>query len=667
MHVRSLLALASLAAVFAFPLYVATAANNPVVTVEPTCPQWQTAAAPGRPLIPPTITIRYNPKSPGARLKSSQAIRVILATAIGFSRFESVTIPMLRSDDGIWQAIFTPKKNYLPGYSIFFFQDEKGQIDNNRTQYWEILSCYRSQVEPFAVEMQALTYEGRLLAPGIQRPPDWARVMEIVKADLNARPLAVWHYPFLWDLERQKSGGTPAAYQQVGNEVDAFLSAHGKDMRAMEQAAGFVAAYQQKLPASIVQKFRAALIALPQTADPFQINAVTKEIIHISRDQFAPRAQMTVTRLLADFDYRSIDSSEADLRKKAGAYLAFAAKYPASLNTSNAYAQAFRCEKEIGDAAATEAVFEKWMALNPPAVQPLLEMAQFYIDRKTESARALELLDAAEKIYAESESPSAHRHFYRQPGKLESLRGQAHLLLKDLPAARADFELALKAAPDNPDIALALGKVCEQMGDHTRALEAYLAAASTPYQKDSAPGDAYERLFVAQRLGSKQDAEERIAAQIAEGTRTAAAGYTPLPLNRPAPEFAFTDLAGNRLDNQVARGKPTVITFWGIWCPPCVAELPAIEQFQKLHPAANTVAVEIGDKPDKIKAFLAALNLNALHVAAQAGWPKEFGVAATPMTIVIDRIGQIQFVHAGLLPNVEAILGKDLSALPEPN
>jgi hypothetical protein len=54
-----------------------------------------------------------------------------------------------------------------------------------------------------------------------------------------------------------------------------------------------------------------------------------------------------------------------------------------------------------------------------------------------------------------------------------------------------------------------------------------------------------------------------------------------------------------------------------------------------------------------------------LHTAVQSDWPENFGVAAAPMSVVLDRFGQIQFVHAGLLADVEAILGKDLSALPE--
>jgi hypothetical protein len=42
------------------------------------------------------------------------------------------------------------------------------------------------------------------------------------------------------------------------------------------------------------------------------------------------------------------------------------------------------------------------------------------------------------------------------------------------------------------------------------------------------------------------------------------------------------------------------------------------------------------------------------------------GASGFPNTLVIDRFGQIQFVHAGQLPDVGAILGKDLEALPAP-
>jgi hypothetical protein len=92
--------------------------------------------------------------------------------------------------------------------------------------------------------------------------------------------------------------------------------------------------------------------------------------------------------------------------------------------------------------------------------------------------------------------------------------------------------------------------------------------------------------------------------------------------------------------------------------------LPALEEFQKLHPGANFLAVDIAGKTEEAVSFLAAHNLKTLRVAVTSGWPQEFGVIGTPATVVIDRFGQIQFVHAGQLPDVGAILGKDLEALP---
>ena len=156
MQFRFLLILAARAAIVTLSPGMAGAANEPVVTVEPACPEFKMPSVAGQPTIRPTMTIRYNTESPGARLKSPQALRLILANATGVSnRYDSVTIPLVRSDGGTWQATFTPQKSYFSGYSIFFLQNEKGQVDNNHAQYWDILYCDNSQINPYGVEALA--------------------------------------------------------------------------------------------------------------------------------------------------------------------------------------------------------------------------------------------------------------------------------------------------------------------------------------------------------------------------------------------------------------------------------------------------------------------------------------------------------------------------------
>ena len=95
--------------------------------------------------------------------------------------------------------------------------------------------------------------------------------------------------------------------------------------------------------------------------------------------------------------------------------------------------------------------------------------------------------------------------------------------------------------------------------------------------------------------------------------------------------------------------------------------MTALEKFQKLHTGANFLAVDIAGKTEEAKAFLAAHHLESLRVAVRDGWPQEFGMIGTPATVVIDRFGQMQYVHAGQLPDVAAILGKDLETLPAAN
>jgi Tfp pilus assembly protein PilF len=427
---------------------------------------------------------------------------------------------------------------------------------------------------------QAATYEGRLLAPGIQRAPNLARALDILTS-LEKAPDCYAFYNSLWRYELKLADGSPAAYEQVGKELDAFLDAHGDYSYALHQVVDFVALEQQKLPPGVVARFRDAVKALPR-APEIIMHDRTGRTYRIPRDAVAPDRIEGIEReasdILAELDYWSVSLQQGDVQKMAKDYLAFAAKYPDSSRAGEAYGCAFDCEKELNDIAGAEAVFEKWAALDPENPYPLLAMAQFYIDLNTKLDRAVKLLDAAATLYLKSQAPSAKRHFSKEPGKLEFLRGQAQLLLNDLPAACADLEAAVEITPNSPAVLYALGEVREKMGNSAQALKAYLAAASAPYQESRAPREAYDRLFQAQKLGTNQDAEQRILAEAAGTARRTAAQYTPVAINRPAPKFTFADLVGKRFDNQKASLPSLLSGLFGV--PPASRNYPPYRSFR---------------------------------------------------------------------------------------
>ena len=48
-----------------------------------------------------------------------------------------------------------------------------------------------------------------------------------------------------------------------------------------------------------------------------------------------------------------------------------------------------------------------------------------------------------------------------------------------------------------------------------------------------------------------------------------------------APDFELKTLTGETIKLSNLKGKKVMLNFWATWCPPCKAEMPAMEQFSK--------------------------------------------------------------------------------------
>ena len=62
---------------------------------------------------------------------------------------------------------------------------------------------------------------------------------------------------------------------------------------------------------------------------------------------------------------------------------------------------------------------------------------------------------------------------------------------------------------------------------------------------------------------------------------------------------------GKPADTQDWRGKVLVVNFWASWCPPCVEEMPTLDQISKEYATKNVLFVGIGiDSPSNVREFL---------------------------------------------------------------
>ncbi len=113
---------------------------------------------------------------------------------------------------------------------------------------------------------------------------------------------------------------------------------------------------------------------------------------------------------------------------------------------------------------------------------------------------------------------------------------------------------------------------------------------------------------------------------------------------RPLPEFSFTDAEGRERRVADFPGQALVVNFWATWCPPCVAEMPALD---RLHAMLRGDGIEVlalsSDRGGRgaVEPFYQRNSLKNLGVwldpRGAAG--RAFAVRGLPTTVMIDRSG----------------------------
>jgi len=71
------------------------------------------------------------------------------------------------------------------------------------------------------------------------------------------------------------------------------------------------------------------------------------------------------------------------------------------------------------------------------------------------------------------------------------------------------------------------------------------------------------------------------------------------------PEFSATTMQGKKITSDYFKGKITVLNFWTISCPPCIAEIPGFNLLVDQYGSRNVQFLAIGNDSDAdIKKFI---------------------------------------------------------------
>ncbi|SNR41487.1 TlpA family protein disulfide reductase [Hymenobacter mucosus] len=117
-------------------------------------------------------------------------------------------------------------------------------------------------------------------------------------------------------------------------------------------------------------------------------------------------------------------------------------------------------------------------------------------------------------------------------------------------------------------------------------------------------------------------------------------------IGKPLPPFSLPDVQGKMVHSDQLRGQPVVINMWFTTCAPCIAEIPALNQFKAGHPSVVFLAMTYEGK-DKVLPFLQKRRFAFRQVADAKAYCALF-TQQYPISIFVDRQGLVRQILQAL-------------------
>jgi thiol-disulfide isomerase/thioredoxin len=125
----------------------------------------------------------------------------------------------------------------------------------------------------------------------------------------------------------------------------------------------------------------------------------------------------------------------------------------------------------------------------------------------------------------------------------------------------------------------------------------------------------------------------------------------------PAAAFQLPAAVGDPVSLAELKGQVVLINFWASWCGPCREEMPVLEQlYKKYKPAGFTLlGVNVEPKSADALGFLKSTPVSfPVLFDPDSKVSKLYEVSGMPSTVILDRKGNVRYVHHGYKPGEES-------------
>jgi len=134
---------------------------------------------------------------------------------------------------------------------------------------------------------------------------------------------------------------------------------------------------------------------------------------------------------------------------------------------------------------------------------------------------------------------------------------------------------------------------------------------------------------------------------------------TSAELGYRAPNISLSDFKGNDVSLRQFRGTPVLLNFWGTWCAPCRAEMPALQNFHEQYgDRVAVVGINWDHSISEARSFMERLGITYPNLIDRQGEAfVQYGLTALPTSFWIDERGVIMGYWNGAMDEETMLQG----------
>lgn len=133
-----------------------------------------------------------------------------------------------------------------------------------------------------------------------------------------------------------------------------------------------------------------------------------------------------------------------------------------------------------------------------------------------------------------------------------------------------------------------------------------------------------------------------------------------------APDFTLQSRDGKNVRLSDLRGQVVLLNFWASWCGPCRQEMPILDDIHKRYQSLgfSVLGVNLDAKSKKAIDYLKDTPVTFPVLYDPKGDVSgQYGVQAMPSTVIIDKDGNVRFLHEGFKSGYEDDYKKQIKSL----